>query len=48
MPHSRHSLGLGRVNLLKKVKVDGEWKFCPAVVEPGRRLNDAVRVKGLI
>lgn len=47
MSRSRHSLGFGRVNRPEKVKVDGEWKFCPAVVEPGRRLNDAVRVKGL-
>lgn len=46
MPH--HAFAFGRVNLLKKVRVDGEWKFCPAVVEPGRRLNDLVRVNGHI
>ena len=47
MPRSRF-FGFGRVNLIKKVKVDGEWKFCPAVVEPGRKLNDLVRVRGEI
>jgi len=47
MPHARH-FGFGRVNLLKKVKVGGEWKFCPAVIEPGRKLNDLVRVRGQI
>lgn len=45
MPRSR-SFGFGRVNLIKKVKVDGEWKFCPAVVEHGKKLNDLVRVRG--
>ena len=40
--------GFGRVNLIKKVKVDGEWKFCPAVVEPGRKLSDLVRIDGKI
>ena len=48
MPRSRHAFGFGRVNLLKKVRVGGEWKFCPAVVEAGRRLNDLVRVHGQI
>src|SRR5262249_28780958 len=47
MPRSR-TFGFGRVNLIKKVKVDGEWKFCPAVVEQGKKLNDLVRVKGKI
>src|SRR5215471_1505214 len=47
MPHARH-FGFGRVNLIKKVKVDGEWKFCPAVIEPGRKLNNLVRVRGEI
>jgi hypothetical protein len=31
MLRSRFALGFGRVSLIKKVKVDGEWKFCPAV-----------------
>lgn len=48
MPRSRHGFGFGRVNLLKKVNVGGEWKFCPAIVEAGRRLNDLVRVHGQI
>ena len=48
MPRSRQAFGFGRVNLLKKVHVGGEWKFCPAVVEAGRRLNDLVRVNGQI
>jgi hypothetical protein len=47
MPRSRF-FGFGRVNLIKKVKVGGEWKFCPAVVEPGRKLNDLARVNGEI
>lgn len=46
MPRSRFALGFGRVNLIKKVKVDGKWRFCPAIVDPGRRLSDKVRVKG--
>jgi len=45
MSEARH-FGWGRVNLIKKVKVGRVWKFCPAVVEPGRKLNDLVRVKG--
>ncbi|HZE27836.1 MAG TPA: hypothetical protein VE083_10635 [Terriglobales bacterium] len=32
------------VNVLKKVKVDGLWKFCPIVKEPNGRLKDRVRV----
>jgi hypothetical protein len=48
MPRSRHALAFGRVNLLKKIKVGKEWKFCPAVVDPGRRLTDKVRVNGQI
>jgi integrase/recombinase XerD len=37
-----------RVNLLKKVKVRGQWKLCPAVVEPNGKLKNRVRVKGKI
>jgi len=48
MPRSRFALGFGRVNLLKKVKVDKDWRFCPAIVDPGRRLSDKVRVNGEI
>jgi integrase len=35
-----------RVNILKKVKVDGQWKFCPAVLEANGRLKDKVRIDG--
>ena len=37
-----------RVNLLKKVKVNGQWKFCPAVVESNGRLRDKVRTAGQV
>jgi hypothetical protein len=35
-----------KVNVLKKVKVDGQWKLCPAVVEPDGKLKDRVQVNG--
>lgn len=35
-----------RVNVLKKVKVNGAWKFCPVVVEPNGKLKNKVRVNG--
>ena len=35
-----------RVNVVKKVKVDGQWKFCPIVLEANGRLKDKVRVDG--
>lgn len=34
------------VNVVKKVKVNGQWKFCPVVVESTGRLKDRVRVNG--
>lgn len=37
-----------RVNVLKKVKVDGQWKLCAVVVEPGGKLRDRVHVNGHI
>jgi integrase/recombinase XerD len=37
-----------RVNILKKVKVNGIWKLCPAVMEPNGKLKDRVKVKGRI
>jgi hypothetical protein len=37
-----------RVNILKKVKVDGAWNFYPAVVESNGKLKDKVRIKGAI
>ena len=35
-----------RVNVLKKVKVNGAWKLCPAVVEANGKLRDRVKVNG--
>jgi hypothetical protein len=37
-----------RVNVLKKIKVDGKWRLCPAVIETGGKLKDRVRVHGQI
>ena len=37
-----------RVNLIKKIKVDGSWRFAPAVPEPNGRLKDKVRVNGQV
>ena len=37
-----------RVNVLKKVKVQGAWKMCPAVVEPNGKLKDRVKINGHI
>ena len=33
-----------RVNILKKVRIDGVWKLCPAVIEAGGKLKHRVRV----
>jgi integrase/recombinase XerD len=35
----------GRVNILKKVRIDGVWRLCPAVIEAGGKLKDRVRVR---
>jgi hypothetical protein len=37
-----------RVNILKKIKVDGAWNFYPAVVESNGKLKDKVRIKGAV
>jgi hypothetical protein len=37
-----------RVNILKKIKVDGAWNFYPAVVESNGKLKDKVRIKGTV
>jgi len=37
-----------RVNILKKIKLDGAWKLMPAVLEPNGRLKDKVRIGGSI
>lgn len=33
-----------RVHVLKKIKVNGQWKLCPAVIEPNGNLKHRVRV----
>ena len=38
--------GRQAVNVLKKVKVNGKWKFCPAIIDAGGKLRDKVRVNG--
>jgi hypothetical protein len=35
-----------RVNILKKIKVDGAWNFHPAVVESNGKLKDKINIKG--
>jgi hypothetical protein len=37
-----------RVNIVKKIKVDGTWNFYPAVVESNGKLKDKVRIKGTV
>jgi integrase/recombinase XerD len=37
-----------RVNLIKKIKVDGSWRFAPVVPEPNGRLKDKVRINGAV
>jgi integrase/recombinase XerD len=37
-----------RVNLIKKIKVAGSWRFAPVVPEPNGRLKDKVRVNGTV
>ena len=37
-----------RVNLIKKIKVDGTWRFAPVVPEPNGRLKDKVRINGAV
>jgi hypothetical protein len=37
-----------RVNLIKKIKVDGAWRFAPVVPEPNGRLKDKVRINGQV
>ena len=37
-----------RVNILKKVSVNGKWNLFPAVVEPNGTLKNKVRIKGQI
>ena len=37
-----------RVNLIKKIKLDGRWRFAPVVAEANGRLKDKVRINGTI
>lgn len=46
MLHSGANGARTKVNVLKKVKVDGKWKLCPVVVEPNGKLKDRVQVNG--
>jgi integrase/recombinase XerD len=49
MPKTNPGYGAaGRVNILKKVKVNGSWGLYPAVVESTGKLKDKVRVKGSV
>ena len=35
-----------RVNILKKINVNGAWKLLPAVLESNGKLKDRVRIGG--
>ena len=37
-----------RVNLIKKIKVEGSWRFAPVVPELNGRLKDKVRINGQV
>lgn len=37
-----------RVNLIKKIKVEGSWHFAPVISEPNGRHKDKVRVNGQV
>jgi integrase/recombinase XerD len=46
MLHLGANKARNQVNVLKKVKVAGQWKLCPVVVEPDGKLKDRVQVNG--
>lgn len=46
MLHLGENRARNKVNLLKKVKVEGQWKLCPVIVEPDGKLRDRVQVNG--
>ena len=49
MPKTNPGYGpAGRVNILKKVKVNQTWGLYSAVVESNGELKDKVRVKGAV
>ena len=37
-----------RVNIVKKIKLQNQWRFAPVVFEPNGRLKDKVRINGQI
>ena len=37
-----------RVNIVKKIKLQNQWRFAPVVFEPNGRLRDKVRINGQI
>jgi integrase/recombinase XerD len=46
MLHLGANRARSKVNVLKKVKVGGQWKLCPVIVEAGGKLRDRVQVNG--
>jgi integrase/recombinase XerD len=47
--HSQECSGYAdRVNLIKKIKLDGRWRFAPVFPEANGRLKDKVRINGTI
>lgn len=48
LPHKNAPEYADRVNLIKKIKVEGAWRFAPVVPEPNGRLKDKVRINGKV
>jgi integrase/recombinase XerD len=48
LPHKNAPEYADRVNLIKKIKVGGAWRFAPVVPEPNGRLKDKVRINGTV
>lgn len=46
MLHLGATKARNQVNVLKKVKVEGQWNLCPVVVETDGKLKDRVQVNG--
>ena len=46
MLHLGATKARNQVNVLKKVKIEGQWELCPVVVEPDGKLKDRVQVNG--
>jgi hypothetical protein len=45
MLHLGATKARNQVNVLKKVKVEGQWKLCPVVVESDGKLKDRVQIR---